>query len=258
MSDPTHVDQSRPDGLTFQWAHKERRGLWLFASAVLALGGLVFTALVVRVARVEPRSVELATHEVLMLEPSSPLAQPIIARAADVSFLLLGKRVRDDGEPTLTDASPVLVPSFKGYELKLKDLPETQVSSPIPRWLKPDEAPLPSRSELARIEQRQFAQAVPEYRLGVSLGGQLSERELSRRVRVAGPIPDDALHVTFQAAVDAAGRVVFALPMQDDATVLKETENLRLAIGRLRFVPRPAAALAWGTIKFEWEAQKER
>ena len=253
---PPVEDGQQDDQLIFQWAHREWRGNWLMLGLCLAFASLVGVSLLFRVARVEPRQSTLKPHEVLILDPASPLAQPIIARAADKSFRLMGRRPPDEGEPDLTKQAPVFTPLFKAFDFTLKDLPKPKEVSNVPRWLIPGSAPLPEREkQTGNAPSDQMLAAVPEYRLRAKADGALSSRRLRRQVAVAAPVPDEVVQMKFRAAVAEDGRVTLALPVQEEGRFAADVERLREAVGRLRFEPKEGVPLEWGEVEFLWEAQ---
>lgn len=253
---PPADDTPTEDRLIFQWEHREWRGNWLMLGICLALAALVGASLLFRVARLEPRQTSLKAHEILILDPASPLAQPIIARASDKSFMLLGRRAPDEGEPDLSKQAPMFSPLFKAFDFTLKDLPEPANRSSIPRWLVPVEAPLPKQElRMETVDETGSLAVVPEFKLRAQAGGVLAARRLRRQVAVATPVSDEVSRVSFRAAVAADGRVTMALPVQEEGRFAPEVERLREAVGRLRFEPKEGVPLEWGEIRFFWEAQ---
>ncbi len=256
MSNQAEEPEEKPL-LVFQWEHRDRTLHWFLAAGIMMILLLVVVSSVFPVFRAERRLEPAGTYEVLLLDRSSPYAQPIIARAADRSFLLLGKRAHDDAEPSLTSIAPVFTPSFKNYDFRLKELPEPEVSTSSFRWLRPTRPQMPEIAELADLPPAGPLPKLPRCTLRAVVTGGLAERRLERQVEVSDAISHEALTISFRAGVGPDGRVLWALPMQQEGLVTAELQRLRRAINRLRFGPKPSAEIEWGEINFQWEAQAE-
>jgi len=246
------------DRLNFQWSHKEWRGNWLALGLCLAFGGLAAVALLFRVERTDPRPATLKVHEVLVLDPSSPLAQPVLSRAADKSFVLMGSRGRNDGGPELSAYAPVFEPMFKTFDFQLKELPEMDHRMSVPQWLKPSTLLLPERKAQSGSTRPAPASAVPEQRLRAAIIRGLENRPLTRQVAVEGPVPEEVVRTRFRALVNAQGIVTWALPLHEEVRFGKDTERLRDALSRLRFRPDANAPEQWAELRFVWEPWPDR
>ncbi len=248
----------RDDRLNFEWSHKEWRANWLALGLCLALGGLVVLSLLIRVERTDPRPASLKVHEVLVLDHSSPLAQPVLSRAADKSFVLMGSRGYNDGGPELSDYAPVFEPMFKTFDFRLKELPEDDRTMAAPQWLKPSALLLPERTQASSGERPAAASAVPEHRLRAAVVRGLENRPLTRQVAVEGPVPDEVVRTRFRALVNAQGVVTWALPLHEEVRFGKDIERLRSALSRLRFRPDADAPEQWAELRFVWEPWPDR
>jgi len=246
------------DRLNFEWSYREWRGNWLALGLCLAFGGLACVALFFRVERTDPRPAALKVHEVLILDASVPLVQPVLSRAADKSFVLMGTRGRSDAGPELTSYTPVFEPMFKTFDFQLKDLPETDRQMAAPQWLRPAALLLPERSLHYGSERPVAASAVPELRLRAVITRGLENRKLTRQVAVEGPVPDEVVRTRFRALVNSQGVVTWALPLHEEVRFGKDIERLRDALSRLRFQPEPNAPEQWAELRFVWEPWPER
>jgi hypothetical protein len=215
-------------------------------------------SLLFRVERAEPRTAALKVHEVLLLEPSSPLAQPVLSRAADRSFVLMGTRSAAESGPALAALAPVFEPMFKSFDFQLKELPEDRRGSPAPRWLQPDILLLPDRTAQEGSAVPAAVTAVPEHRLRAVVRKGLTDRQLTRQVALDGPVPEEVVRTRFRALVSPAGHVTWALPLHEEARFVTEVDRLRDALGRLRFQPKAAAAPEWAELQFVWEPWPEK
>lgn len=246
------------DRLIFAWKHREWRGNWLTLGLCIAFAGLAAVSLLLRVERIEPQPAALKVHEVLVLDPASPLVQPVLSRAADRSFVLMSSRGRTDAGPELQAHVPVFEPMFKSFDFQLKDLPEADRRMPAPQWLKPDALLLPDRRRMDATEVPPVAAAVPEQRLRAVVTRGLEQRPLTRQVAVEGPVPEEVIRTRFRALVSPQGIVTWALPLHEEVRFGKDIERLRSALSRLRFQPKTSPGDEWAELRFVWEPWPEK
>lgn len=246
------------DRLIFSWKHREWRGNWLALGLCLAFGGLASISLLFRVERIDPKPAALKIHEVLLLDPSSPLVQPVLSRAADKSFVLMGSRARSDSGPELSSYVPVFEPMFKSFDFQLKELPETDRNLAVPHWMQPNALLLPDRPRPDTDPSLAAPVAVPEQRLRAVVTRGLEKRPLTRQVAVEGPVPEEVTRTRFRALISPQGIVTWALPLQEEVRFGKDIERLRSALSRLRFEPKPNAADEWAELRFVWEPWPEK
>ena len=247
--------------LTFNWAHADRRGPVLFFGLSIAAAALVFVVVLFRVARIETAPVSLKTHEITYLDPASPHAQPILARAAALSQPLLRTRGEDELEPQLASGTPLFQPRFKGFSYSLKSLPEPEAALPVANWFRPERAPLPSLPALPAAAMPAALAKAPSHELKVKATFTKEQRPLAGSFTLPADVSEQALASAFRVAVDQLGRVVFALPLQDRAEIFDDIEKLRKALTRMRFSrasPSAPLTMDWAEVRFVWEAQKAK
>jgi hypothetical protein len=244
--------------LTFDWEHTDRRGPVLFLGLSVAAAALVFVVMLFRVARIETTPIALKTHEVTYLEPGSPHAQHILARAAALSQPLLRTRGVDELEPQLASGAPLFQPRFKGFSYSLKSLPEPEAALPVANWFRPERAPLPSLPALPTVAMPGSVAKAPSHELKVKARFTKEQRPLAAPIMLPTDVSEQALASAFRVAVDQLGRVVFALPLQDRAEIFDDVEKLRKALTRMRFSRSGQSSMDWAEVRFVWEAQKAK
>jgi hypothetical protein len=247
--------------LIFHWPRPLEQGKRLiFWIGVVALGLAGFFYVFQVVYPQSQRSTPIP-HQVLLLDPSDPVARAILNKVQDRDFLVLPSDDPHADEAKLEERAPVFHPSYEGRQFSLQDLPHKPFTVPPARLLKADEPVLPplDLSELKRPAGEPSPtsnETAP--RLVMKLTGTLATRKMIHPPDLSGLAPADPGAHRIQLGVDAHGRVWFALP-------LRESENLTMSadlaerISRTRFEPvagekEPAGAPAWGVATFAWEA----
>lgn len=256
---------SKETPLIFHWPRPLEQGRRLiFWIGVVALGLAGFFYVFQVVYPQSQRSTPIP-HQVLLLDPSDPVARAILNKVQDRDFLVLPSDDAGADTSRLEDHAPVFHPSYEGHKLGLQDLPHKPFTVPPARLLKVDEPVLPplDLSELkrsAKDEQAPAKEAAP--RLVMKLTGNLATRKMIHPPDLTGILPADPGAHRIQLGVDAQGRVWFALP-------LRESENLAMAselterLTQVRFEPveekkkdDQAPAPTWGVASFAWEPSK--
>jgi hypothetical protein len=259
------VETSKESPLIFHWPRPLEQGKRLiFWIGVVALGLAGFFYVFQVVYPQSQRSTPIP-HQVLLLDPSDPVARAILNKVQDRDFLVLPSDDPIANAAMLEERAPVFHPSYEGHQLSLQDLPHKPFTVPPARLLKVDEPVLPTLdlSELKRPTGEQApasTDAAP--RLVMKLTGALASRKMLHPPDFTGLAPTDPGAHRIQLGVDAHGRVWFALP-------LRESENLAVSAGltervsQARFEPvagkeQSADAPVWGVATFAWEGPADR
>lgn len=237
--------------LIFSWHTQERRGWYLL---VLGLASVFFvggTLLLFQVVYPASRPLTLTPQRIWLLDSSQPGARQIIAAAADKDFLLLGQATADSTQPAMAgQKSAFFAPSFQGRSLQPKDLLETRnATAALPRLFLPQRTLLPTLPERGQdrtppAPKAQVLQAV------VTSG--LSQRAIIRQVNLATEALPVDKPVAFHIAVSPDGQVKVVVPLTSTAAQVETYRTLRAQLAGLRFSPRNAEAVEWGTLTFEW------
>jgi hypothetical protein len=235
---------SKPD-LIFQWFLREGRG-WKLLTSVLAVtlfgGGFLLLFQVVYPATKHQR---LAPQRVLMLDLNSPVARQVVNSISDRDFLVL--RESNTIATPVSARAPVFVPSFKGFDYRVRDFLETSNSTaPLPRVFQPDIAPLPALPAVATLARA--AEMIPMRLQTVVVEG-FEKRALTRTVTI-GDAEAEGLRVRVAVARD--GRVTNSVPMAASTSQMTLFAKLKPMLAMLRFAPDNEAEVQWGTIRFEW------
>ncbi len=247
--------------LIFRWHAPEvpllRLFVWsLVGAVILAVWMLTFEVVFPRASR---RS--HATQHITLLDGSSPQSRQALAAVADRSFLLLAPNAT--GAPRLSELRPVFTPGFKDYELQVKDLPEAGAGVAVPslprlyggsRSLLPS---LPAAAAAARVD----APPAKVLRLVAFAAEGLGERPIVHNMEA---LPESSaalgeIQARFRVAVAADGRIVAAVSLMDESTVVGAavSRELRQAIQPLRFAAAAAPGPQWGVLAFRWEEARQ-
>ena len=250
-----------PPRLTFRWHAPEVPLLRLVfcctvAAIVLATWMLMFEVVFPRASR---RS--HATQHVTLLDGSSPQARQAAATVADRSFLLLAPNAT--GAPRLSELRPVFTPGFKDYDLQVKDLPEagSGLGAPVlPRLYGGGRSLLPSLPAVTTAG-RAAAPPAKALRLVAFAAEGLGERAIIHNMEA---LPESSaalgeIQARFRVAVAADGRIVAAVSLMDESTVVGAavSRELRQAIQPLRFAAAATPGPQWGILAFRWEEVKQ-
>lgn len=259
------VETNKETPLIFHWPRPLEQGKRLiFWIGVVALGLAGFFYVFQVVYPQSQRSTPIP-HQVLLLDPSDPVARAILNKVQDRDFLVLPGDDPAADAARLEERAPVFHPSYEGHQLSLQDLPHKPFTVPPARLLKVDEPVLPplDLGELKRPEEPLAPASTDSApRLVMKLTGALAKRKMIHPPDFTGLAPADPGAHRIQLGVDAHGRVWFALP-------LRESENLAVSAGltervsQARFEPAPgeegaADAPTWGLATFAWETPAAR
>ncbi|RBP39026.1 hypothetical protein DES53_11049 [Roseimicrobium gellanilyticum] len=254
------AETSKESPLIFHWPRPLEQGKRLiFWIGVVALGLAGFFYVFQVVYPQSQRSTPIP-HQVLLLDPSDPIARAILNKVQDRDFLVLPSDDPGANAARLEDHAPVFHPSYEGHQLGLQDLPHKPFTVPPARLLKVDEPVLPplDLSGLKRpVEDAMPTSKESAPRLVVKLTGALATRKMIHPPDLAGLAPADPGAHHIQLGVDAHGRVWFALPLRESENLVASAE-LTERLTRTRFEPvtvkkESAETPTWGVATFAWE-----
>jgi hypothetical protein len=255
------VETSKESPLIFHWPRPLEKGKRLFFwIGVVALGLAGFFYVFQVVYPQSQRSTPIP-HQVLLLDPSDPIARAILNKVQDRDFLVLPGDDPSADEAKLEENAPVFHPSYEGHQLSLQDLPHKPFTVPPARLLKVDEPVLPPL-DLGELK-RPAEEAAPSSKetsphLVMKLTGPLATRKMIHPPDLTGLAPADPGAYRIQLGVDATGRVWFALPLRESENLVASAD-LTERISQARFEPvvgkkDSADAPTWGVATFAWEA----
>jgi hypothetical protein len=254
---------SKETPLIFHWPRPLEQGRRLiFWIGVVALGLAGFFYIFQVVYPQSQRSTPIP-HQILLLDPSDPVARSILNKVQDRDFLILPGDDPGTDASRLEDHAPVFHPSYEGHKLSLQDLPHKPFTVPPARLLKVDEPVLPplDLSELkyaAKDGQAPPKEAAP--RLVMKLSGNLATRKMIHPPDLTGISPANPGAHHIQLGVDAHGRVWFTLPLRESENPAMASE-LTERLAQVRFEPveekkKDDQAPSWGVASFAWESSK--
>jgi hypothetical protein len=230
--------------LIFTWDEGRRRwGSLLFWLMVVTLAlGTFFMVMKVQTDLLTRKPA--ASHRVMLLMPDGKGAEPLLERAADQSFLALGTGLANQLEQG--DPFPKLKPSFSERRLGLRTRPEDQASPrAYPQIVSVlDTLPPPPPAPLLATPNKPRRTSGP---LQWQAGSELAQRSILKRGALPQDIDAAAAELRYQVYVEPQGRVLFALPIQEETQVPASVlSSLRSSISALRF--SPASEASWGIL----------
>ncbi|MDB6116338.1 MAG: hypothetical protein JWO08_119 [Verrucomicrobiaceae bacterium] len=241
------------EGLIFRWRAPEGVRLRLVMWGLLALVGMGLWLLLFEVVYPAPSHRSKTTQRITVLDASSPKAKEVIAWVTDRNFLLLAPSA--NSTPSLSDLRPVFSPGFKGFELQVKDLPETgAAASELPRLFGPDHPMLPpvTTAKLATAPAQNR-----KVRLVAVPSAGLEGRPVLHDIE---PLPAGSpalaeINARFRVAVSPAGRVLTAVSLMDESSDASAAvaRAFRESLDQLRFAPATSTGPQWGVIAFRWK-----
>lgn len=222
--------------------------LWILVTLV----ALIAFFSLFRVVYPQPRRVVPTAQQVILLDPENPATRALLAAVQDRDYMIMPPE-ENRASAMLSERAPVFHPSFEGHEMTLRDLPQRN-ERPAPvrlmNVMEPELPPLdfsPLKPEPAPVEVK--AAIAP---LVIS-EGDLRARKIVEAPDLSGLRDGNLDGAKFHLGVNAAGRVIFALPV-DHVGKLEEGEPALRVLRALRFAPADDAKAppAWGTVTLRW------
>jgi hypothetical protein len=242
------------DSLLFDW-RRQRASYWRLAwplvicFLVVAGIGVLFRPVVLP----PQQPANTAEASLLLLENNRVTHQLALRRARDLSLLLIPA---DPPPATGTAAAmlPRFQPSFSGFEMRLLEPASTGESADnasMPRLFPPEESVLPPLAPLAPARE---APHPMRQRLELILEGADSTssplRAISLELPDSHPLDLDKLRI--EILVDAAGRVLLALPLTSSPEDQDHLGPLAAALRKGRFEPDAQNAVRRALARFVW------
>jgi hypothetical protein len=219
--------------LIFSWGHKPRRTgallFWLIIAAVLIFSFYLFFRLerVLQTTRVRP------VHSVLLLDSRLATSQHLMNKAQDQSLIALGTGLSSHLDEEAYKL-PKFRPSFQDFELQLKTRPEDEPKlRAFPQIV--SSAALLAPPPLTSTPVRATPTASPALVWQIISG--LKGRSILQQPALPTEIGAYALEVPFQVEINAAGKVIFALPVETPEDSREVLTQLRHSLESLRFHP---------------------
>jgi hypothetical protein len=223
-SQPPPAEQ-RP--LLFDWSRAtgnwRTTGFWVLQIAVVLLA---FSA-VFRLRDTTQAHRLQRSHSILLLDSGTDAVEPMLDRAADVSYLALGSGLGLQMEAEIAKGLPKFHPSFQDATLSIKARPE---DSPKPKQ--------PTSENSSGLLHWQAA-------------GELAARGTVKPKSVPAALASVAGGLSFHVGVDAGGVVRFALPLDPVNLSPADLAALRKTVEELRFSPAPGADLRWDSLSLK-------
>lgn len=243
--------------LIFQWRDDERPLLRLFFWLVVTLVAGTGFFLLFQVVHPESRPFAITSQSHLLLDHADAGSRAILNRVRDEDTILLSTNTAAaiTHAGSAPDTFPLFRPGFDGFRMTLKGPPATASQYQSPRLYSIDEMPLPP---LVTVMKPSPVAATgkpsrPPQILRMVPGDPLAARTLRSSASLSGISLAAPARPRFRIAVNADGRVTFALPMfsSDEPEAMR---SLQQAVSALVFEPMPAAPLQWGEITFRYDA----
>lgn len=187
-------------------------------------------------------------HSILLLDSGTDAVEPVLDRAADMSFLALGSGLDEDMEAEIAKGLPKFHPSFQDATVSIKARPE---DSPKQRDFPQIIAAAGVMPPVQRPKQASTSSQATSPKLHWQADSELAQRAEQQPKPLPPALAAVAGGISFHIAVDAAGRVRFALPLEPVSLAPADLAALRQTVAELRFLPAQEAALCWDTVNLK-------
>jgi hypothetical protein len=253
MSSPQPSTQHSHQGLLFDWSPQGSRAPWLLWWLLVACGSMVLFSIVLRirppeVARQSPRSLQM-----LVLDATKPEQLAIIHRAKERGFPITPSHGGRQSNAPIAVSWPK--PSHRPLPKPLPEPPSgDRATLPPPDYLMalPQRTPAPESNTLAETSQP------------LQWTWQLTDASVNRRLlrtdhaSVKPPATTDLEAIRCHVAVDAAGKVLMAMPAQTRSLDAAFRAALQRSLLSLRFSPfrnsePQASTVQWLELRPVWQ-----